>query len=66
MTRPKEQVTKPIQYSMLVVLAAALIAPQVVDDQFVVRLAIQAGVFILLASAHNLLMKVGLLSLGHR
>ena len=64
MTRPKEQAIRPIQYSMLVVLAAALIAPQVVDDQFVVRLAIQAGVFILLASAHNLLMKVGLLSLG--
>ena len=46
MTRPKEQVIRPIQYSMLVVLAAALIAPQVVADQFVVRLAIQAGVYI--------------------
>ena len=52
------------RYSILGLLVAALLLPLVVSDQFVVRLAIQSGVFILLASAHNVLMKVGLLSLG--
>ena len=45
-------------------LIAALLFPYTVNDQFIVRLAIQSGIFILLASAHNILMKVGLLSLG--
>ncbi len=52
------------RYAILGLLAAALLVPLVVSDQFVIRLAIQSGVFILLASAHNVLMKVGLLSLG--
>ena len=52
------------QCAILGLLIGALVFPQIVSDQFVVRLAIQSGVFILLASAHNILMKVGLLSLG--
>ena len=56
--------TRRARYATLGLLSAALVFPQVVSDQFIVRLAIQSGVFILLASAHNLLMKVGLLSLG--
>jgi branched-chain amino acid transport system permease protein len=45
-------------------LAATLAFPQVVSDPYVLRLAVVCGIFILLASAHNVLMKVGQLSLG--
>ena len=56
--------TRTSRFSLLGLLAAALVLPQIVSDPFVLRLAIQCGVFILLASAHNILMKVKQLSLG--
>ena len=56
--------TRTSRHAILGLLTAALVFPQIVGDQFIVRLAIQSGVYILLASAHNILMRVGLLSLG--
>ena len=56
--------TRASRFSLLGLLAAALVFPQIVSDPFVLRLAIQCGVFILLASAHNILIKVKQLSLG--
>ena len=61
MTQP---LTRTSRYVLSGLLTAALLFPYIVNDQFIVRLAIQSGIFILLASAHNILMKVGLLSLG--
>ena len=59
-----EPLTRTSRYVLSGLLTAALLFPYTVSDQFIVRLAIQSGIFILLASAHNILMKVGLLSLG--
>ncbi len=56
--------TQTSRFSLLGLLAAALVFPQIVSDPFVLRLAILCGVFILLASAHNILMNVKQLSLG--
>ena len=56
--------TRTSRFSLLGLLAVALVLPQIVNDPFVLRLAIQCGIFILLASAHNILMKVKQLSLG--
>lgn len=44
--------------------ALVLLFPLVVHDQYVLRLAVVSGLFIVVASAHNLLIKVGRLSLG--
>ena len=59
-----QPLTRTSRYVLSGLLIAALLFPYTVNDQFIVRLAIQSGIFILLASAHNILMKVGLLSLG--
>ena len=59
-----QPLTRTSQYVLAGLLAAAVLLPYTVSDQFIIRLAIQSGIFILLASAHNILMKVGLLSLG--
>ena len=59
-----QALTRTSRYVLSGLLIAALLFPYTVNDQFIVRLAIQSGIFILLASAHNILMKVGLLSLG--
>lgn len=45
-------------------LIGTLLFPLIISDLFIIRLSVVAGVFILLASAHNILMKVGQLSLG--
>ena len=59
-----QPLTRTSQYVLAGLLAVAVLLPYTVSDQFIIRLAIQSGIFILLASAHNILMKVGLLSLG--
>ena len=59
-----EPLTRTSRYLLAGLLAVAVLLPYTVSDQFIIRLAIQSGIFILLASAHNILMKVGLLSLG--
>ncbi|MFP6592143.1 MAG: branched-chain amino acid ABC transporter permease, partial [Candidatus Latescibacterota bacterium] len=59
-----EPLTRTSRYLLAGLLAIAVLLPYTVSDQFIIRLAIQSGIFILLASAHNILMKVGLLSLG--
>ena len=46
------------------VIVAVVFLPQLVNNNYILRLGILAGIFIMLASAHNLLMKVGQLSLG--
>jgi branched-chain amino acid transport system permease protein len=51
-----------IYYILIIALALAL--PYFMDNQYYLRLAVVSGLFILLASAHNILMKVGQLSLG--
>ncbi len=57
--------TRSTKLLLLALLVVALLFPHfIARNQFEVRLGIVAGVFILLASAHNLLMKVGQLSLG--
>lgn len=56
--------TRATKLFLLALFVVALVFPFLASNQFTVRLAIVAGVFILLASAHNLLMKVGQLSLG--
>jgi branched-chain amino acid transport system permease protein len=51
----------------LIIILIALVAvafPQIIQDPYILRLAVMSGLFILLASAHNILMKVGQLSLG--
>ena len=45
-------------------LAVLLALPNLLSNEYYLRLAIMSGLFILLASAHNILMKVGQLSLG--
>jgi branched-chain amino acid transport system permease protein len=49
---------------ILLGLAFALTLPFMMQDEYLLRLAVLSGLFILLASAHNILMKVGQLSLG--
>ena len=52
--------------SILILLGLIVVAalPFYVKNDYVLRLAIMSGIFILIASGHNLLMKVGQLSLG--
>lgn len=45
-------------------LAVALALPFILADEYLLRLAVISGLFILVASGHNILMKVGQLSLG--
>lgn len=54
----------PTLLGVLVLLGVALALPGLLSNDYYLRLAIMAGLFILLASAHNILMKVGQLSLG--
>jgi branched-chain amino acid transport system permease protein len=51
---------------VFVVLGIVVLAvfPLYIKDPYILRLTVMSGLFILLASAHNLLMKVGQLSLG--
>ena len=53
--------------NILLILLGILIAviyPRIIQDQYILRLTVMCGLFIMLASAHNILMKVGQLSLG--
>ncbi|PKO04269.1 MAG: hypothetical protein CVU41_17735 [Chloroflexi bacterium HGW-Chloroflexi-3] len=49
---------------ILLGIGIAFSLPQFVQSNYVLRIAVASGLFILLASAHNILMKVGQLSLG--
>lgn len=53
------------KYLVLILgLILALALPFILQDEYLLRLAILSGLFILIASGHNILMKVGQLSLG--
>jgi len=51
-------------FGIAAVLALLLALPNILPNDYYLRLAVMSGLFILLASAHNILMKVGQLSLG--
>lgn len=56
---------KNTKYILLIIGSIIAIAfPVIIKDQYVLRIAVMCGLFIILASAHNILMKVGQLSLG--
>lgn len=58
---------KKINTSLLLLIAGAIllvVLPPLSRDDYILRLSVMAGIYILLASANDLLMKVGQLSLG--
>ena len=56
--------TQTSRFSLLGLLTLTLVFPAIINDPFILRLAVLCGISILLASGHNILMNVKQLSLG--
>lgn len=54
----------PTLVGYALILLFLLVLPNLLPNDYYLRLAVMSGLFIMLASAHNILMKVGQLSLG--